>query len=53
MGTYKLNADELAEAINDVLDFAEGDFDMSELEKAFDLVRKKQSQVELAEKGEK
>jgi uncharacterized protein YajQ (UPF0234 family) len=38
MGVYKLNAQELADAINKALDEMEGDFDMNELKKAFRLV---------------
>jgi hypothetical protein len=38
MGTYKQNAQELADVMNKALNESEGDFEMSELKKAFRLV---------------
>ena len=46
MGTYKQSAEELAEVINAALDISEGDFDISELEKAFEIVKAAQQSVQ-------
>ncbi len=42
MGTYKQNAQELADVMNKALDESEGDFELSELKKAFRLVAAEQ-----------
>ena len=42
MGTYKQNAQELADVMNKALDESEGDFELSELRKAFRLVAAEQ-----------
>jgi hypothetical protein len=42
MGTYKQSAQELADVMNNALDESEGDFDLSELKKAFHLVAAEQ-----------
>lgn len=45
MGTYKLNAQELADMINSALLDVEGDFDLDELEKSFLLVYEEQKAI--------
>ena len=45
MGIYKLSAQDLADLINAALEQVEGDFDMEELQKAFDLVQKEQREI--------